>query len=425
MNNPWFLLLLFVLSLFQMVLLHVIPLFTFFDEAITIWALYIIITNYKFNANKRFDWMLIIMCIITIYGVICNYHFNYQTNIIPILNDIGNCFKVFITYIGASLYYCRLRKKKYDTFINQSGKLVLMLIAIMFPLCIANLFFDFGMRQDVRHGIPSFTFIYGGAAKLSEIFTILMLFFTIYLSKQKSLNIKNRTFIVMAFMVWAMTMRTRAILFIIWYLIMYWLIIYKKQRIKINIWTISVGVILFLLVCLDQIGIYMEGESSARFFLLTNGIKTMIDYFPFGCGFGTYGTDVAAKYYSPLYVEYGMDKVYGLSPEDPKFSHDSYWPAIMGQFGFLGIVLFIILIGLLFLDIMKKSRGNRYKRLLAIFICFTQLVESLAGSIFFNFLAVSLFFYAAIIFSQRNSLFNLSIIKAVMNYRNKLINNKI
>ncbi len=402
MNNPWFLLLLFVLSLFQMVLLHVIPLFAFFDEAITIWALYIIITNYKFNINKRFDWMLIIMCMITIYGVICNYHFNYQTNIIPILNDIGNCFKVFITYIGASLYFRRLKLRIIDDFLVLAYNFVSIFIVVMFPFCILNMFVDIGMHQDVRYGIPSFAFIFEGAGKLSMLFYLMMSVILLHYKKIKSPSFMDLAIFFMALVIWTSTMRARAFLFVLVLLFVFGYVIYAKKRLEINRWSILIGLLLFITICADQIEYYGGDESSARYSLLYNGYRTMVDYFPFGCGFGTYGTDVAAKYYSKLYIEYGMNNVYGLTEDNPIFSHDNYWPAIMGQFGAIGMLGFVSLVYLLFSDMMKKSRNSKLDLSVAVFLCFSQIMASFATAVFSNFVTVWLMFFAAMFFNRKD-----------------------
>lgn len=170
---------------------------------------------------------------------------------------------------------------------------------------------------------------------------------------------------------------------------------------EINRWSILIGFFLFITICADQIELYGGNENTARFSLLYNGFRTMHDYFPFGCGFGTYGTDVAAKYYSKLYIEYGMNHIYGLTEDNPVFSHDCYWPAIMGQFGFLGILGFILLVYLLFSDMINKSRHSIINMSIAIFLCFSQVVASFATSVFFHYVTVWLMFFAALFFSQR------------------------
>ena len=127
----------------------------------------------------------------------------------------------------------------------------------------------------------------------------------------------------------------------------------------------------------------------------------MIKYLPFGAGFGTFATDAAAKYYSPVYYEYGLDNIYGLSPDDPAFAHDSYWPAIMGEFGILGTMFFLILVFCLF-KLMFKFVHSELQLLVILFVCFTQIVSSTATAVFFHYVTVWLMFFVAIILCHKN-----------------------
>ena len=66
--------------------------------------------------------------------------------------------------------------------------------------------------------------------------------------------------------------------------------------------------------------------------------------FPLGSGFATFGTYMSGEYYSPLYYEYGLNTVWGLWPSNPTFVSDSFWPAILAQFGFIGLVVLVYLL---------------------------------------------------------------------------------
>lgn len=63
------------------------------------------------------------------------------------------------------------------------------------------------------------------------------------------------------------------------------------------------------------------------------------DYFPFGSGMGSFGCAAAADYYSPLYYKYKMDDIWGLTPDDPYFLADAFYPAL-AQLGVVGIFFF-------------------------------------------------------------------------------------
>jgi len=63
------------------------------------------------------------------------------------------------------------------------------------------------------------------------------------------------------------------------------------------------------------------------------------DYFPFGSGMGSFGSAAAADFYSPLYYKYKMDDIWGLSPDNPMFLADAFYP-VLAQIGVVGIFFF-------------------------------------------------------------------------------------
>lgn len=64
------------------------------------------------------------------------------------------------------------------------------------------------------------------------------------------------------------------------------------------------------------------------------------DYIPFGSGLASFGTNAAARYYSPLYYEYHLDNIWGLYPENPMFVADAFYPAL-AQYGLVGVFFFL------------------------------------------------------------------------------------
>ena len=65
------------------------------------------------------------------------------------------------------------------------------------------------------------------------------------------------------------------------------------------------------------------------------------DYIPFGSGLGTFATNAAAEYYSPLYYKYHINDIWGLDPGNPMFVADAYYPTL-AEFGILGLIFFLI-----------------------------------------------------------------------------------
>jgi hypothetical protein len=97
----------------------------------------------------------------------------------------------------------------------------------------------------------------------------------------------------------------------------------------------------------DYIG---KGTPEARTVLTLDSFAVAADHFPFGAGFGRFGSAVAQSNYSPEYVARGYPDIWGLgrSAEEGRFLTDTEWPAIIGETGFFGAFAFALgLVGIL------------------------------------------------------------------------------
>ncbi len=88
-------------------------------------------------------------------------------------------------------------------------------------------------------------------------------------------------------------------------------------------------------------GFQEEAQAMARPATYETGIQIMFrDYIPFGSGLGSFGTAAAAKEYSPLYYKYELDKVWGLTPDNPMFLADAFYPTL-AEYGLVGLFFFL------------------------------------------------------------------------------------
>ncbi|WP_395244583.1 hypothetical protein ACGGZK_01920 [Agromyces sp. MMS24-K17] len=129
-------------------------------------------------------------------------------------------------------------------------------------------------------------------------------------------------------------------------------------------------------------------SDSARSTLTYGSLDVAAAYFPFGAGFGRYGSFTASVNYSPEYVMRGFEHVYGLGREDKgQFLNDTQWPAIWGETGWLGAAAFAIGIVLVFVALMRPTSTDeaplvRWLRLSGIGWLVLILVESIAAPVF-------------------------------------------
>lgn len=139
----------------------------------------------------------------------------------------------------------------------------------------------------------------------------------------------------------------------------------------------------------DTMTSYLDpyAPTTARALLYITGWRIAEDHFPFGAGFGRFGGYVSQLHYSPVYDEYGLSNVYGLSRETPSYMQDTYWPHILaetGLFGALVLVAFFFLLWRRCVEIAKRSPNEQTKviALAASMVLIEGLIESGVAPVF-------------------------------------------
>ena len=126
-------------------------------------------------------------------------------------------------------------------------------------------------------------------------------------------------------------------------------------------------------------------ESYARPVLYATGALIIADHIPFGSGLASFASWASIDPYSNIYHEYGISKVYGLSPERPWFICDAFYPSL-AQFGIIGIILFAWF-WIYIISLLKKLIRSNPVRYHLDFACgwsiiFFILIESIASTTF-------------------------------------------
>jgi hypothetical protein len=96
--------------------------------------------------------------------------------------------------------------------------------------------------------------------------------------------------------------------------------------------------------------------------LTVDSVALAVQHFPFGVGFGRFGSAIAADNYSIEYTRLGYDAVRGLaSPGNPnnhgRWLTDTQWPAIVGEAGIIGAVFFVAGLGRIFMTFRQAGRS--------------------------------------------------------------------
>lgn len=139
-----------------------------------------------------------------------------------------------------------------------------------------------------------------------------------------------------------------------------------------------------------QIDRYLLGDNETlREALYTTAGRIGVDNFPFGEGFGRFGTGAATQFDSPVYDEYGIGGRRGLSREIPAVRHDTTWPTVVGETGWAGFAFFfggVVAIWLTLLGRVRRHREAtaRWVPLAGLAVLSSIILESLGRPSFFQ-----------------------------------------
>ena len=144
-------------------------------------------------------------------------------------------------------------------------------------------------------------------------------------------------------------------------------------------------------------------EGAARTYMYITSLKVFEDYFPLGPGFGTFGTDSAAKFYSPLNYQYDLNNIWGLNPDDEtagtSFYSDTFYP-LLSQFGVIGVLLFFLFVKKRWVDGTNLENEDMYKLFVFIFVYIT--IQCIAENTFTGANGLPILLILGFILSNRN-----------------------
>ncbi len=181
------------------------------------------------------------------------------------------------------------------------------------------------------------------------------------------------------------------------------LVLLREKQVKIRKIVPYFGIIslisiifsgIFIAIYKDLFLGYFFHSGATRNLMSQAGLRICFDYFPFGAGFGTFGSWMSVLSYSPLYYKYGLSNIWGLSPEYFKHITDIFWPSILaetGIFGFLTFCLILIKIFSLCFEGIKKLESQTLK-IFTIGTCLlliSSIIESAKGTVY----EISMFVY--------------------------------
>jgi len=379
----------------------------FYDELIALFSIIIILTASLFNQKvklfKSEIYISVLLLVIALIGIISNFHsykLGYLTNKIAIFGDVINFFKAFVAYFGIRFLSNNIDSER---IINKLSRYSKIGFYILIVFLIMDILFKI-YPQYSRYGIRSYQLFFTHTSRFSFAFSFI--FLVLFLK-----NFQNRKwFLLLILSFGLLSLRVK---FFAFYFIALLIMFYGKELMKIPRKTILIVLgfflILIALIFKDQFLMYFSiGSGWSRSVILMNSIKIGNDFFPFGTGFGTYSSYFSGKYYSWVYEHYGIDHVYGISKAYWGFITDQFWPMVLGQFGYFGLVTFMMIIYkyiMFFIINLKRSIDLRQKQFMYVSLLgmLLLLIDSSSDAIFTQNRAVVMFILFGLLINSYKS----------------------
>lgn len=381
-----------VLFIFQSPLEGLWGMFSYIDEFVAIMALPLTIVYWgqvkALLKQRKLFIAVVAFAVFIISGLTGNLIYHYQPwNAVMV--DLFTNMKFYMALLTGYFLFPKMSwqvLRKYTSIVARFSSVLLMIIFF-----IDRLFKLYG--SDVRYGIRSAKLFYSHPTYLAGALIFLLSILSITYKKT------HTKYIVMDVVILMFTLRSKAVVGAAVYIFLYWYMLKRKRKLKI--WQLVCIAIMAILLAWQQIYFYyiaLAGEG-ARSALTLTGFQILKDYFPIGSGFGTFASHVAAEHYSPLYIKYGIDKIYGLGPEG-SFLDDTFWPIVIGQTGALGIISYFLVLATLVCACLRLKKANNTFYMGAIYMLAYLLIASMAEPAFNNSVASPLAFLLGIIFRK-------------------------
>lgn len=363
---------------FQNAIQKIVPIFQYWDEIFAILLIPVLIV-YSIKSKgrilvKKYNLIIIISLLILVFsGLYSNIKYKYQT-LELVFNDLLLVLKFFMAYFISELVFKIDYMEKERKKISKHIKLITIFLFIM---TILNYIFNL-YDGEIRYGIKSNKLFYEHPTYLSAVCVGLLANLIIF---EKKIN-KKYTYIILFIL--ATTVRVKTIGFIFAFLCLIYFV--DKKNKKLTFSKIGIVALITIAITYEQLEFYfLKNNDFARSVLLNTSIKIANDYFPFGTGFATYGSYNSIKNYSPIYLRYGINNIYGLEKGKAYFVSDCFWPMILGQFGYIGFILYILCILFIFKKIQKQYRTETKYLYIAKITCLLYLlISSTSESAFVN-----------------------------------------
>lgn len=393
----WIFVALVLLFVFQNPLQTLLAPFRYLDELFAACVIPLLMLqgvrhHFRCTISPRLLMMIVFLALFTSCGLYGSLTLRYQP-LSTALSDLYLNLKFFLAIAAGYLLFSGCDMEPVFRF---SWKWVRGLSVLLFLLCLVDLVFHI-FPASTRYGLRSVYLFYSVhtylAAACIFLCSILVRLYEYY---------KGQVFpyLCMLGFVTVCTLRMKAVGAVICLFFIYYIICKRRREFGFFSWLALGGAM--VIVSARQFVYYFHslGTEAARTALTQASLRIAEDHFPFGTGFGTFASAFSADPYSKVYYLYHIQNVWGISRQYNAFISDTFWPMILGQTGWLGLVCYAAALLLLFSVIYHMRKHNAYSFASALAAFFYLLISSTSESAFVNTMAVPLAFLLGVLLSD-------------------------
>lgn len=231
------------------------------------------------------------------------------------------------------------------------------LVQLFAPLAVSGFF---GAVQRVRGGIPAMTSIFG---QPSQYGTFMVLAVAVVFSSR--LRPRRVAFGVLAAGFAVLSLRAKTAIDVV--VVLGGRLLMARSRLVraiVPVAVVAAGGAAFVLaggVIRNRLDVLFGGSGdSPRQLLYRTATSIASGTPPLGSGFGTFGSEASrSAWYSPIYHQYGLDRVYGFWERAPLFIADASWATVLGEAGWLGVAGFVLSLAALGIHLWRRVRSAR------------------------------------------------------------------
>lgn len=329
------------------------------------------------------------MCVFLLSGLLGNVIYGYQP-IKVVLVDIFTNLKFFFAialgyFIAENVLWERLNR-----LMNIHAKIITLMIFVLF---VVDKIFTL-YPSEVRYGINSTKLMWSHPTYFAGAMAFLLVLFMVFYKKN------NLIYIIIVSSMMFFTLRSKAMASALIGLVIVCLMIKFKKKIQLkDVIVLGIGAVI---IGWPLISFYYLSArtNSPRSIMQNTSFQMLLDYFPIGSGFGTFGSSMAAEYYSPVYYKYGYHLIEVVEKGSPYLS-DTFWPIIFGQTGIFGTLAYLGALCVLVQKSFGLYKTNMKQAAACIFILVYCVISSTAEPILCNAISIPFAMVMGMVFGKK------------------------